>query len=322
MKLIVQIPCLDEAATLPATLRDIPRAIPGIDRVEVLVIDDGSRDGTAEVARASGADHVLSFPRNRGLGNAMRAGFDLAMAHGADIVVNTDGDNQYFGGDVAALVAPILEGRADLVIGDRQTGGIAHFSPLKRRLQHVGSRVISRLAGVDVPDVASGFRAYNRTALLTLSNHTGFDHTVEHAIQAGHRRLAVVSVPIRTNPKARESRLFGSVWEFVARSGAISLRTFAMYKALEIFSLVAAVAFAGGFLLGVRFLYFYATGRGELHVQSLILAAILILAAVQMFLTGVVADLIATNRALQEDALRRIRRLELGGERAEEGEWT
>lgn len=322
MKLVVQIPCLNEASTLPATLRDIPRAIEGIERVEVLVIDDGSSDGTADVARANGADHVVAFARNRGLGHAMRAGFDAAMALGADIVVNTDGDNQYFGGDIPALVAPILAGRADLVIGDRQTDAIAHFSPLKRRLQNVGSRVISRLAGVEVPDVASGFRAYSRAAVLTLTSHTGFDHTVEHAVQAGHRQLAVVSVPIRTNPKARESRLFGSVWEFVARSGAISLRTWAMYKALEIFTLFAAVAFGAGFLIGVRFLYFFATGRGELHVQSLILAAILILAAVQMFLTGVVADLIATNRTLLEDTLRRVRELELGGGRDERTPWT
>jgi len=322
MKLVVQIPCLDEAETLPATLRDIPRTIEGIDSVEILVIDDGSNDGTAAVARANGADHVISFPRNRGLGHAMRAGFDRALALGADIVVNTDGDNQYFGGDVAALVAPILAGQADIVIGDRQTGAIAHFSPIKRRLQRFGSRVISRLAGVDVPDVASGFRAYNRTAVLTLVNHTGFDHTVEHTIQAGHRQLTIVSVPVRTNPKARESRLFGSVWEFVARSGAISLRTWAMYKALEIFSLFAAIAFAGGFLIGVRFLYYFASGRGELHVQSLILAAILILAAFQMFLTGVVADLIATNRALLEDALRRVRELELAGGRTKGEPWT
>lgn len=312
MHVIVQIPCLNEEDTLPATLRDIPRRIDGVDRVEVLVIDDGSTDRTAEVARVHGADHVIAFTRNRGLGHAMRAGFDACLALGADIVVNTDGDNQYFGGDIAALVKPIIEQRADIVIGDRQPDTIAHFSPAKRRLQQLGSRVVSRLAGVHVPDVASGFRAYNRDAVLTLATHTGFDHTVEHTIQAGQNRLAVLSVPIRTNPKARESRLFGSIWEFVARSGMISIRTWATYKALEIFSLFGAISFGAGFLLGLRFLYFFFfTGESELHVQSVVLSAILLLAGLQMFLTGIVADLIATNRTLAEDALRRVRQLEL-----------
>ncbi len=312
MKLIVQIPCLNEEATLPATVRDIPRAIPGIDQVEILVIDDGSTDGTVAVARQLGVDHIVQFPRNRGLGYAFRAGFDAALRLGADIIVNTDGDNQYYGGDIPALVQPILDGRAELVIGDRQTEAIAHFSPLKRRLQTLGSRVIGRLAGVEVPDVASGFRAYSRSAAMRLSLATSFDHTAEHVVQAGQSRMAVVVVPIHTNPKARESRLFANIGEFVWKSGTIALRTYATYRALKIFSLFGSLAFAAGTLLGLRFVYYYLfTDQGHLHVQSVILAAILLLAGFQMFLTGIVADLIATNRAIIEDTASRVRAMEI-----------
>ena len=313
MKLIVQIPCLNEEDTLPATIGDIPRQVPGIDRVEVLVIDDGSTDRTSEVARECGADHVIRFAQNRGLGHAFKAGFDACLRLGADIIINTDGDNQYFGGDIDKLVAPIIEGRADLVIGDRQTGDIAHFSFVKRHLQRFGSRVISRLADMDIPDVASGFRAFSRDAAMHLSTFTDFDHTAEHVIESGQKRVAVVSVPIRTNPKLRESRLFSNIGEFVFRSGSISLRAYARYKALKIFALFGALTFAAGFLLGLRFLYFFfLTDQGMLHVQSLILAAILLLAGFQMFLTGVIADLIATNRSLLEEVLNRVRRIELG----------
>ena len=313
MKLIVQIPCLNEEDTLPATVRDIPREIPGIDTVEILVIDDGSTDRTVEVARELGVDHIVRFPRNRGLGHAFKAGFDACLKRGADIIINTDGDNQYYGPDIAKLVEPILQGRAHIVIGDRQTGAIGHFSFVKRFLQTFGSRIISRLATVPVPDVASGFRAYSREAALQLSMFTDFDHTAEHVVQAGHERLAVEIVPIRTNPKTRESRLFKNIGEFVFKSGMISLRTYARYNALRIFSLFGATAFALGLLLGIRFLYifFFLPEQSALHIQSLILAAILLLAGFQMFLTGIVADLIATNRALLEDVSTRVRRLEL-----------
>ena len=312
MKLIVQIPCLNEAATLPATMADIPRQIDGIDKVEILVIDDGSSDGTAAIAREHGADHVVRFARNRGLGHAFSAGFDTCVRLGADIIVNTDGDNQYNGGDVGLLVQPILEGRADIVIGDRQTGGIAHFSFVKRFLQKLGSSVVGRLAGLRVADVASGFRAYSREAALQLSTFTDFDHTAEHVVQAGQDRLAVVSVPIGTNPKARESRLFSNVGQFVVRSGTISLRTYARYKALKIFAAFGAVTFVVGVVIGLRFLYFFLiVGQADQYVQSLILASILLLAGFQMFLTGIVADLIATNRSLLEDALARVKRIEL-----------
>ncbi|MCB9177168.1 MAG: glycosyltransferase family 2 protein [Caldilineae bacterium] len=317
MKLIVQIPCLNEAETLPATVRDIPRTIPGIDTVEILVIDDGSTDRTVAVARELGVEHVVSFKRNRGLGYAMMAGFEEALRLGADIIVNTDGDNQYAGGDIPKLLAPILAGRAEMVIGDRQTDAIAHFSPAKRRLQRLGSRVISRLAHVAVPDVASGFRAYTRFAAMHLNSHGSFDHTVEHTIQAGHNRWAVEVVPIGTNPKARESRLFDNIGEFVVRSGLISLRTYAKYRALTMFSAAGAISFAAGVVLGLRFVWIYLFGQtSELHVQSLILAAILLLAGFQMVLTGVVADLIGTNRALLEDMAARVKEMEM---RAREG---
>lgn len=314
MKLIVQIPCFDEEQTLPAVIRDIPRQVPGIDQVEILVIDDGSSDLTSEVARECGVDHVIRFPRNRGLGQAFKAGFDACLRLGADIIVNTDGDNQYFGGDIGKLVAPILSGRADMVIGDRQTQAIDHFSALKRYLQVLGSRVISRLAGVQVPDVASGFRAFSRECALQLSTFANFDHTAEHVLEAGYKKLAVASVAVRTNPKTRESRLFSNIGKFVFKSGEISLRTYARYTALKIFAGCGVLTFVAGFCLGVRFLYFFFfTDEGGLHVQSLILAAILLLAGFQMFLTGVIADLIATNRSLLEDALQRIKKLELRG---------
>lgn len=313
MKLIVQIPCLNEEETLPATVKDIPREVPGIDQVEILIVDDGSTDRTVEVARACGVDHIVQFPKNRGLGYAFKAGFDACLKLGADIIINTDGDNQYYGPDIAELVKPILEHRAHIVIGDRQTGNIGHFGFLKRWLQSFGSKVISRLAHVDVPDVASGFRAYSREAALQLSMFTDFDHTAEHVVQAGQDRLGVEIVPIRTNPKTRESRLFKNIGEFVFKSGMISLRTYARYNALRIFSAFGSVAFLAGLFLGLRFVYIFVfePDTRDLHVQSLILAAILLLAGFQMFLTGIVADLIATNRALLEDVSTRVRRLEL-----------
>lgn len=312
MKLIVQIPCLNEEETLPATIADIPRQVDGIDQVEILIIDDGSTDRTSEVARECGADHIVRFPQNRGLGHAFKAGFDNALRLGADIIINTDGDNQYFGGDITELVKPIIEKRADLVIGDRRTGDIGHFGFLKRSLQKYGSRVISRLGGLNIPDVASGFRAYTRETALKISMFTDFDHTAEHVVQAGQDGWGVVVVPIRTNEKTRESRLFNNIGTFVLKSGSISLRTYARYKALKIFATFGALTFAGGVALGLRFLYYFLfTQQGHLHVQSVILAAVLLLAGFQMFLTGIVADLIATNRMLQEDALTRIKKIEL-----------
>lgn len=312
LKLIVQIPCLNEEGTLAGTVADIPRELEGIDEVEILVINDGSTDRTVEVARDAGVEHVVEFLRNRGLGYAFRAGFDACLKAGADIIVNTDGDNQYAGKDIAKLVAPIVEKQAEIVIGDRRTATIEHFSMTKQTLQKMGSRMISRLGNLHVPDVASGFRAYTRGAAIQLSTFTDFDHTAEHVVEAGQKRFAVLSVPIDTNPKLRESRLFNNVSTFVVRSGLISLRTYTQYKALKIFTIFGTLSFLAGFGLGLRFLYYYFFSlEGHLHIQSVILAAILLLAGFQMFLTGIVADLIATNRSLLDETLKRVKAIEL-----------
>lgn len=313
MKLMIQIPCLNEEGTLPATLRDIPREIPGIDVVEVVIIDDGCTDRTVEVARENGVDHVIKFPGNRGLGHAFAAGMDFCLRSGADIIINTDGDNQYYGGDIPTLVKPILEGRADLVIGDREPDKVEHFSAMKKFLQKTGSRVVSRLANLDVPDVPSGFKAYTREAAMRVAYSTDFDHTVDHVIQAGRKRIVTVSVPIRTNEKLRESRLFSNFWVFVTRSGGIMLRVYSSYRAMKIFSTAGILTFGVGFAIGLRFIWYW-VALGHLpneHTQSLILAAILLLAGFQMFLTGIVADLINANRAIAEDMSYRLRRMEL-----------
>lgn len=313
MKLFIQIPCLNEEATLPATLDDLPKQIPGIDEIHVLIIDDGCTDRTVEVARAHGVKHILSFPGNRGLGHAFANGFDYCLRHGADIIVNTDGDNQYFGGDIPRLVQPILEGRAHLVIGDREPEKVPHFSFIKKKMQTLGSYVVSRLANLKVPDVASGFKAYSREAAMLFALSTDFDHTVDHVIQAGRKRIITVSVPIKTNEKLRESRLFSNIGVFITHSLSIMLRVYSSYRAMKIFSTLGTITFGAGFIIGLRFLYyFFLTAEGgKEHVQSLILAAILMLAGFQMVLTGIVADLINANRAVMEDMSYRIRRMEL-----------
>jgi glycosyltransferase involved in cell wall biosynthesis len=309
---MIQIPCLNEEETLPATLRDLPSQIEGIDRIEVVIIDDGCTDRTVEIARELGVDHVVRFAQNRGLGHAFSAGIDYCLQHGADIIVNTDGDNQYFGGDIKKLVAPIVEGRAELVIGDRQPALIPHFSPLKKSLQSFGSQMVSWLAGLQVGDVASGFKAYSREAAARMTLSTDFDHTVDHVIQAGRKRIPTLTVPIRTNDKLRESRLFSSVWVFISRSISIMVRVYSSYGALKVFTSLGLGAFGLGVLVGLRFVYFLAfTDHGGLHVQSLILTAILMLTGVQMILAGIAADLINSSRAVMEDLSYRLRRMEL-----------
>ncbi|MEA2309057.1 MAG: hypothetical protein QOI65_1343 [Thermoleophilaceae bacterium] len=311
MKLIIQIPCLNEQDTLPATLADLPREIDGIDAVEWLVVDDGSTDRTIEVARAHGVDHIVRLTNNKGLATAFQAGLDAALKLGADVVVNTDADNQYDGRDIPKLVQPILEGRADMVVGNRQVESVEHFSPLKKRLQRLGSWVVRGASGTDVPDTTSGFRAYNREAAIQVQVVSKYTYTLETIIQAGKMLVAVEHTPVRTNPKTRESRLFPSMWSYVRRNTISIFRIYALYEPLRVFMTAAAVVGLASFVIWARFLYFYIDGSGSGHVQSLILGAVLFIAAVQLAALGVVGDILAGSRVLQQRILERVRRVEL-----------
>ena len=312
MKVIVQIPCYNEEATLPQTLADIPRRIDGIDQVEVLVVDDGSSDDTAGAARRAGADHVVRHTRNRGLARAFRTGIDTSLALGADILVNTDADNQYAGSAIPELIRPILEGRADIVIGDRGTDRLPHFSRNKRLLQRLGSFVVRRLSGTSVPDAVSGFRALSRAAALRLNVVSSFSYTIEMLIQAGNERMAVASVPVPVNPQTRESRLFRSVPQFLLQSLRTMVRTYTMYKPLRVFTCLGLTLVLIGALPVTRFLIFFFQGQGGGHLQSLVLGGVLLVSGFVSLLVGVVADLIAVNRSLLEDLLEKVRRLEDG----------
>jgi len=304
VKLIIQIPCFNEEKTLPVTLRDLPREIPGVDVIEILVVDDGSSDRTVEVARECGVHHIVGFRGNRGLARAFSLGLNACLARGADIIANTDADNQYHGGDIARLLEPILRGEADIVIGDRQTQGIEGFSPLKKFLQKQGSRALGNFAGLRVPDATSGFRAMTREAALELNVISDFSYTLETLIQAGRKRLAVASVPIRTNGALRTSRLFGSFFTFVRHSAATMIRVYTTYEPLRVFMLASGFAFLSSFALFGRFLYYYLRdGRAGL-IQSLILGAVCFIAGAFLFTVGVLADLINANRKLIEQVLK------------------
>lgn len=311
MKLIVQIPCLNEEATLPQTVADIPRRIDGIDEIEILIIDDGSTDRTVEVAREIGVDHIVSLTRNRGLAFAFRTGMDACLKAGADIIVNTDADNQYAGADIARLVQPILAGRADIVVGDRQTAQVEHFSAVKKALQWLGSAVVRRLSGTSVPDSVSGFRAISREAAIRINIVSGFSYTIEMLIQAGRKGLSVVSVPVATNRVLRKSRLFKSIPDFIVRSLTTMLRIYLMYRPLRTFAWLGLVLAVIGMLPILRFLYFYVIDDGTGHIQSLILGGVLVVIAVICFVVGLLADLIGFNRQLLEINLEKTRELEL-----------
>ena len=311
VKLIVQIPCKDEQDPLPATLADLPRELPGVDTVEWLVIDDGSTDATVEVARAHGVDHIVRLTNNKGLAAGFQAGLDACLKLGADVIVNTDADNQYYGGDIERLIGPILAGDADMVVGDRQVQSIEHFSPLKKLLQRLGSAVVRRASDTDVPDTTSGFRAYNREAALQVQVVSKFTYTLESIIQAGKMLVAVDHVPIRTNEKTRESRLFPSMSAYVRRNTVAIFRVYSLYEPLRVFTIAAAVVAVPALLLFARFAWFYANGEGRGHVQSLIVAAVLSIAAIQLAGLAVVGDILAASRLLQQRTLERVRRVEL-----------
>jgi glycosyltransferase involved in cell wall biosynthesis len=311
MKAIIQIPAYNEEGTLPQTVRDLPTILPGIDEVEYLVVDDGSTDRTAEVAHSLGVHHVVRLKRNCGLATAFLVGLRSALEAGADVIVNTDADNQYKGSDIAQLVAPIVEGRADIVVGDRGVAASEHFSPTKRLLQRVGSWVVGKASNIPVPDATSGFRALTRDAAMHLTILGDYTYTLETLIQAGARGMVVEYVPIGTNPITRQSRLVRSIPSFVMLSATTILRFYVMYRPLRFFLLVGGTLIAGSLALGVRFLYFFFTAGGAGHVQSLILAAILAIVGFQVCLIGLIADLVSLNRKMLEEALFRVRRIEI-----------
>jgi len=321
VKLIIQIPCYNEEATLPQTVRGLPRVLPGVDEIEYLMVDDGSTDHTTQVAQELGIHHIVRLGQNRGLATAFITGLEAALQVGADVIVNTDADNQYRGEDIARLVQPILEGRADIVVGDRGVAALGHFSPLKRLLQRWGSWVVERAAGIPIPDATSGFRAFTREAALRLTVLSDYTYTLETLIQAGARQMVVVYVPVRTNPQARRSRLVRSIPSFLALSSVTIFRFYTMYRPMRVFTTIGGVFIAGGVVLGLRFLYFYLVGCGMGHVQSLILAAILVIVGFQVCLIGLIADLVRLNRKMLEETLYRVRRMELdAGEREVSGQ--
>lgn len=301
MKLIIQIPCYNEADTLEIALNDLPKQIEGIDEIEYLIINDGSRDKTVETALNWGVHHVVSFTQNKGLAKGFMAGIDACLELGADIIVNTDADNQYCGEDICKLVEPILKHQADIVIGERPIEEIEHFSFLKKKLQHLGSWVVRKASGTNIPDAPSGFRAFSREAALRLNVINDYTYTLETIVQAGRNKMAVMSVPIRTNPELRESRLFKSMFGYIKKSILTIVRAYVMYKPLTFFTVVGTIPFALGLALGIRFMYFFFNGSASGHVQSLILASTLLMMGFMTYIIGMQADIIAANRKILED---------------------
>ena len=310
MKLIIQIPCLNEEQTLPDTLKDLPKSLKGIDVIETLVIDDGSPDHTVEAAKKHGAHHILRLTNNKGLAKAFYFGLNQALKLDADIIVNTDADNQYNAEDIEKLIEPILRKKADIVIGDRRVETIQHFSPLKIFLQKIGSWVVRQLSGTRIPDATSGFRAYSRSAAMQVNVVSDFTYTLETIISAGNKNLAITHAPVRTNRKVRESRLFPNIRTYIMRSLVTLIKVYSMHKPLRVFAIVGGTSFLGGVLLGLRYLYYYFQGDPG-HIQSVILAGVLIIVGIQIAMMGIAADLISFNRQLLEDIQLRIKKEEL-----------
>jgi glycosyltransferase involved in cell wall biosynthesis len=301
LKLIIQIPCYNEAETLSVALAELPREIPGIDKVEILVIDDGSSDSTVEVAKANGVDHIARHHTNLGLAQAFMTGLHTALSLGADIIVNTDADNQYCAADIPALIAPILEGKAQYVIGTRPIAGIEHFSPVKKLLQKLGSSVVRQISGTCVEDAPSGFRALNRDAAMRMNVFNRYTYTLETIIQAGYKNLNIACVPVRVNADLRPSRLVKSIPRYISRSLFTMIRIFVVYRPFKFFFSLGTVSFLAGFLIGCRFLIRYLAGNGQGMMQSLILAAVLMLTGAVLGMLAFMADLLSVNRQLLED---------------------
>lgn len=313
MKLIIQIPCYNEAETLEIALNDLPKKIDGIDEIEYLIINDGSADNTVQVAKNWGVHYVVNFRRNKGLAKGFMAGLDACLRNGADIIVNTDADNQYCGDDIEKLVRPILEGKSDIVIGERPIDQTEHFSPLKKKLQHFGSWVVRKASKTDIPDAPSGFRAYSREAAMRMNVINEYTYTLETIVQAGRNKMACTSVPIRTNGELRPSRLFNSMLGYVKKSMLTIIRAFMMYRPLQFFVSLGSILAVVGVTIGVRFIYFLAVGQGNGHTQSLILASMMIILGVMTGIVGLQADIIAGNRKLLEDIQYHVRKLDYDG---------
>ena len=315
VKLIIQIPCYNEAKTLKIALDHLPRRIEGIDTIEYLIIDDGSTDETVETARAWGVHYIVRFRRNRGLAKGFMAGLDACLRNGADIIVNTDADDQYRGEDIERLVRPILEGKSDIVIGERPIDQTAHFSPLKKKLQHLGSFIVRKASDSDIPDAPSGFRAYSREAAMRMNVTNEYTYTLETIIQAGRQSIAMTSVPVRTNDELRPSRLFHSMLGYVRRSSVTIIRSFAIYKPLRFFTILGMIPFVLGLLICLRFVGFMLAGTSGGHVQSLVLACILMTLSFVIFVVGFLSDILSSLRKVLEDVQLHVRRMDYDGVR-------
>ena len=318
MKLIIQIPCFNEAETLEVTLNDLPKHIDGIDEIEYLIIDDGSHDNTAEVAKKWGVHYVVRFRRNKGLAKVFMAGLDACLKNGADIIVNTDADNQYCGADIETLVRPILDKKAHIVIGERPIDDTEHFTPLKKKLQHFGSWVVRKASKTTIPDAPSGFRAYSREAAMRINVINDYTYTLETIVQSGREKMAVMSVPIRTNPELRESRLFHSMWGYIKKSMLTIVRTYLMYRPLYFFFMLGSILALVGVGFFVRYFVFFCSGEGGGHLQSLILASTLLIVGFQTIVVGLLGDVISANRKILQDVQYHVRKMDYSRQECED----